>query len=34
VAALAILATEFFWAKRLLRRVKDSANHVVNSIKG
>ena len=29
---LGILATEFVWAKHLLKRFKDGANHIKNSI--
>ncbi len=29
---LAILATEFIWAKKLLKRFKDGANNIKNSI--
>jgi len=32
VGGLAILATEFVWAKRLMNRFKDGANHLKNSI--
>ena len=32
VGGLAILATEFVWAKRLMDRVKDGANNLKNSI--
>jgi uncharacterized protein (TIGR02611 family) len=31
---LAILATEFVWARRLLRRVKDKANEIANQVRG
>lgn len=33
-AGLAILATEFVWAKRLLRRVRDSARGIGDAITG
>jgi len=33
-AGLAILATEFIWARRLLKRVKKAAIDAVNSITG
>lgn len=33
-AGLAILATEFVWAKRLLKKVRDSAGDVGRMIKG
>lgn len=33
-AGLAILATEFIWARRLLKRVKKAATDAVNSITG
>ena len=33
-AGLAILATEFVWAKRLLRKVRDSASGIGDVIKG
>lgn len=32
VGGLAILATEFVWAKKLMDRFKDGANHLKNSI--
>lgn len=32
VGGLAILGTEFVWAKKLMNRVKDGANHLKNSI--
>lgn len=32
VGGLAILATEFVWAKRLMKRFKDGANNLKNSI--
>lgn len=32
VGGLAILATEFVWAKRLMNRFKDGANHLKNSV--
>jgi len=32
VAGLAILATEFVWARKLLKRFKDGANNLKNSI--
>lgn len=31
VAGVAILATEFVWAKKLLKRFGDEANHLKNS---
>jgi tellurite resistance protein TerC len=31
---LAILATEFLWARRLLRRVKDKANQMASRVSG
>lgn len=33
-AGLAILATEFIWARRLLKRMKKAATDAVNSITG
>lgn len=33
-AGLAILATEFVWARRLLKRVKQSATAAVDSVRG
>ncbi|HDH10608.1 MAG TPA: hypothetical protein ENG83_00115 [Nitrospirae bacterium] len=32
IAGLAILGTEFVWAKRLLKRFGDSANNIKNSL--
>jgi uncharacterized protein (TIGR02611 family) len=32
IGGLAILATEFVWAKRLMNRFKDGANHLKNSV--
>ncbi len=32
VGGLAILGTEFVWARRLMKRFKDGANHLKNSI--
>ncbi len=32
VGGLAILATEFVWARRLMKRFKDGANNLKNSI--
>ena len=32
VVGLAILGTEFVWAKRLMRRFEDSANNIKNSV--
>ncbi len=32
VAGLAILGTEFIWAKRLMRRFEDGANNIKNSV--
>ena len=32
VIGLAILGTEFVWAKRLMRRFEDGANHIKNSV--
>lgn len=32
VIGLALLGTEFVWAKKLMNRFKDGANHVKNSI--
>ncbi|MBI5665855.1 MAG: PGPGW domain-containing protein [Nitrospirae bacterium] len=32
VGGLAILGTEFVWAKRLMNRFKDGANHLKNSV--
>jgi hypothetical protein len=32
VGGLAILGTEFVWAKRLMKRFKDGANNLKNSI--
>lgn len=33
-AGLAILATEFVWAQRLLKKFKDGARHAVDRIRG
>jgi len=33
VVGLAILGTEFIWARKLYKRFKDSANNIRNSIK-
>ena len=32
IGGLAILATEFVWARRLMKRFKDGANNLKNSI--
>lgn len=32
IAGLAILGTEFIWAKRLLKKFKDGANNIKNSV--
>lgn len=32
VIGLALLGTEFIWAKKLMKRFQDGANHVKNSI--
>jgi len=32
IGGLAILATEFVWAKRLMNRFKDGANNLKNSV--
>lgn len=32
IAGLAILGTEFIWARRLLKKFKDGANNIKNSV--